>query len=65
MWVFYYKISYQGWYNTLEVGSCSVTSEDSLDAQINVFGYNMFLSKNDAKECLQEIKQIYEKYKDK
>lgn len=32
---------------------------------METLGYNMFSSEDEAKECLKEIQQVYEKYKDK
>lgn len=32
---------------------------------METLGYNMFSSEDEAKKCLKEIQQVYEKYKDK
>lgn len=62
---FYHTTRYSGWVTTYNVKFKPFENEVSLDKQIEEFGYNMFLSENEAKKCLQEIQQIYEKYKDK
>ena len=62
---FYHKTECSGWVATYDVGFTRFENEESLDKQIEEFGYNMFLSKKQATDCLQEIQQIYEKYKDK
>lgn len=62
---FYIKTKYSGWANTYDVGFIRFDNEEALNKQIEEFGYNMFLSKQQAIDCLQEIQQIYERYKDK
>lgn len=63
--VFYYiTTQYPGWFNTIKVNFCS-WDEEKFHKQVGEYGYNIFLSKDEADKCLQEITKIYEKYKDK
>lgn len=63
---YYYITShYQGWCNSFKVKFCSYETEELLDIHMETLGYNMFSSEDEAKKCLKEIQQIYEKYKDK
>ena len=63
---YYYITSrYQGWCNSFKVKFCSYKTEELLDNHMEALGYNMFISEDEAKKCLKDIQQVYEKYKDK
>lgn len=63
---YYYITSrYQGWCNSFKVKFCSCKTEELLDNHMEALGYNMFISEDEAKKCLKDIQQVYEKYKDR
>lgn len=56
---------YSGWVTTYKVGYRDFVNEESLDEQIKELGYNIFLSEDEANECLQKILKIYDDYNNK